>query len=118
MKTTNSAIEKAKKFAVRILNLATYIKTEKGREEIVSLLVEAGLKIGSTLSYAFDNEFNDYVFETFQKTFEYTLATNFYLEVLFANGMLTEKEYKSISADCKELISITKELLKSIHEGV
>ncbi|GEM_PF-7003263 len=117
MKNTNSALEKAKKFAVRILKLGTYIKNEKDNNEVVSLLIKAGLELGASLNFAFENEFNDYIFETLQKSLEWAMSINFYLEVLFAGGILTEKEFASINSDCEELIAIIAELLKSIHEG-
>ncbi len=117
MKNTNSALEKAKKFASRILKLSTYIKKEKNLEEGVSLLIETGLKLGASLSFAFENEFNEYIFETLQKALELAISISFYLEVFFAIGILNDKEFSSINADCAELVAIISELLKSIHEG-
>jgi len=116
MKNTNP-LEKAKKFASRILKLSTYIKKEKNLEEGVSLLVETGLKLGASLSFAFENEFNEYIFETLQKALELAISISFYLEVFFAIGILNDKEFSSINADCAELVAIISELLKSIHEG-
>lgn len=116
MKNTNP-LEKAKKFASRILKLSTYIKKEKNLEEGVSLLIETGLKLGASLSFAFENEFNEYIFETLQKALELAISISFYLEVFFAIGILNDKEFSSINADCAELVAIISELLKSIHEG-
>jgi hypothetical protein len=114
----NSAIEKAKKYASRILNLASYVKGEKNRPEVASFLVEAGLNMGAYLSLAFEDEFNDDIFETFQHALTWGVKSRFYLQTLLQNNVLTQKEFDSISHDCEELISIIKELLRSIQEGV
>lgn len=117
-KMDNSAIDKAKKYASRILNLASYIKTEKDKAEMATFLIEAALNLGSNLSLGFQNEYNDDIFETFQKAFMWAEKSKFYLDVLLQNEVLSKKEHQSIASDCNELIAIIKELLRSIHEGV
>ena len=117
MEKSNTAIDKCKKFSARILKLSSYLRNFKAQSEISYLIVKSGLNIGSNLCKVFDNDYNDDIFETFQYALNDAIQTRFYLESLFESGILSKKQYDSIHPDCLELISIIKDMLKSIQEG-
>jgi four helix bundle protein len=108
---SNIALEKSKKFAIRIFNL--YKHLEEKREYILSKqLLRSGTSIGANLSEA------QYAVSKKEFLVKATISlkecaeTEYWLELLKETNLITEAEYNSIISDCKNLlhllISITK----------
>jgi four helix bundle protein len=106
MKPGNIALEKSKKFAIRVYNLYKYLCENKKEYVIAKQLLRSGTSIGANLSeaqYAFSKkEFMVKVTISLKECAE----TEYWLELLKETGLLTPSEYESIIKDTKELLRL------------
>ena len=115
----NTAMQKSKRFAVRIINLYKYL-TEEKREFIMSKqLLRCGTSIGANLAEAqcaiSKKEFLSKVYIALKECAE----TKYWLEILCETEYLTQSQYQSVSSDCEEirkmLSSTTKTVKSTLH---
>ena len=116
----NVALEKSRKFAIRIYNLYKYLCDEKHEFTLAKQLLRSGTSIGANLSEA------QYSISKKEFLAKATIAlkeaaeTEYWLDLLKETKLLSPTEYESIINDCKELlrllISITKTLKKDTKE--
>src|SRR5215469_1624723 len=116
----NVALEKSRKFAIRIYNLYKYLCDEKREFTLAKQLLRSGTSIGANLSEA------QYSISKKEFLSKATIAlkecaeTEYWLDLLKETNLITPAEYDSIINDCKELlrilISITKTLKSEIRQ--
>ena len=105
--------EKCMAFAIRIYNLCRYLNTEKHESRISDQLFRSGTSIGANMSEAqcaiSKNDFIAKVYISLKECNE----SLFWLNLLKRTGILEDKYYDSVYADCIEL----KKLLTSITKN-
>ena len=108
--------EKSKNFAVRIVHLYQYLKETKKEFVMSKQLLRSGTSIGANLS---EQEFAisdaDYLSKT-SIALKEGAETIYWLELLFKTEYLTEKEYNAINNDCKEIVSMLVQSVKTNKE--
>ena len=108
--------EKSKDFAVRIVHLYQYLKETKKEFVMSKQLLRSGTSIGANLS---EQEFAisdaDYLSKT-SIALKEGAETIYWLELLFKREYLTEKEYNAINNDCKEIVSMLVQSVKTNKE--
>lgn len=108
--------EKSKDFAVRIVHLYQYLKETKKEFVMSKQLLRSGTSIGANLS---EQEFAisdaDYLSKT-SIALKEGAETIYWLELLFKTEYLTEKEYNAINNDCKEIVSMLVQSVKTNKE--
>lgn len=107
---------KSKSFAIRIVKLYQYLTKEKKEYVLSKQLLRSGTSIGANLSEAMygitDRDFLAKVFISLKECAE----TKYWLELLFKSDFLNESEYKSIDADCTELIKLLTSISKTMSD--
>lgn len=107
---------KSKSFAIRIVRLYQYLTKEKKEYVLSKQLLRSGTSIGANLSEAMygitDKDFLAKVFISLKECAE----TKYWLELLFKSDFLNESEYKSIDADCTELIKLLTSISKTMSD--
>lgn len=107
---------KSKSFAIRIVKLYQYLTKEKKEYVLSKQLLRSGTSIGANLSEAMygitDKDFLAKVFISLKECAE----TKYWLELLFKSDFLNESEYKSIDADCTELIKLLTSISKTMSD--
>lgn len=107
---------KSKNFAIRIVKLYQYLTKEKKEYVLSKQLLRSGTSIGANLSEAMygitDKDFLAKVFISLKECAE----TKYWLELLFKSDFLNESEYKSIDADCTELIKLLTSISKTMSD--
>lgn len=89
---------------------------EKKEYVLSKQLLRSGTSIGANLSEAMygitDRDFLAKVFISLKECAE----TKYWLELLFKSDFLNESEYKSIDADCTELIKLLTSISKTMSD--
>jgi len=113
----NTAKNKSKKFAVRVVNLYKYMSEEKKEYVLSKQLLRSGTSIGANLAeseYAIsENDFLSKVYIALKESAE----TVFLLDLLFEIEYLTEKEYNSINVEALELLKMLKATTKTLSKN-
>lgn len=96
-------LEKAYKFALRIVKLCRYL-TEEQKEFVLSKkILDAGTGIGSQLEQASQAESSADFLHHFTNANKKSFETNFWLRLLRDSSFITEKQALSLLEDCDEL---------------
>jgi len=118
MNKENTAINKSKKFAIRIVNLYKYLCEEKKEYVLSKQLLRSGTSIGANLA---ESEFaiseKDFLHKVYIALKE-SAGTKFWLELLFQTEYLTETEYDSINNEASELLKMLNATTKTINKRV
>ena len=110
----NTAKNKSKKFAVRIVNLYKYLCEDKKEYVLSKQVLRSGTSIGANLAeaeYAIsEKDFLSKVYIALKESAE----TVFWLDLLFETEYLTETEYNSIYDEALELLKMLKATTKTL----
>ncbi len=108
------AKEKAKDFAIRIVNLYKHLCFKKQERILSKQLLRSGTNIGANLCEAengiSENDFLAKVYIALKEAAE----TQYWLELLYNTQYLSECEFNSIADDCVEIIKILKATTKTM----
>lgn len=106
-------MDKSKVFAVRIVRLYKYLCDEKHEFVLSKQLLRSGTSIGANLSEALygisRKDFLSKVYISLKECAE----TKYWLELLYSTEYLSDLEYKSIDADCTELVKLLTSITKT-----
>ncbi len=102
----NIGLIKSKKFALRIIHLYRYLVDTKKEFVLSNQLLRSGTSIGANLAEAeCAMTKKDFILKVYIALKE-CAETQYWLDLLYESVIITEKEYKSIYADCNELTRI------------
>ena len=110
----NSNIEhKSFLFSVRIVKLARYLQEEK-REYILSKqLIRSGTSIGANVVESQQAQSRADFISKLSIALKEACETNYWLRLLQATDYLSDSEFSSMIADCKELEKILTSIIKT-----
>lgn len=119
MEKEKTAKYKSKKFAVRIVNLYKFLRSDKKEFVLSKQILRAGTSIGANIAESecaiSSKEFLSKIYIALKECTE----TVYWLDLLFDTEYITEKEYKSLKDDCEELRKMlsatTKTLNSTLH---
>ena len=110
----NIALEKSRKFAIRVYMLYKYLCSEKKEYVLSKQLLRSGTSIGANLSEA------QYSISRKEFLAKATIAlkecaeTEYWLDLLKETDLLSAAEYNSIIPDCKELLRLLVATTKTV----
>ena len=111
-----AAREKSKRFAVRIVRLYQYLRSEKKEFVISKQLLRSGTSIGANLSEAecavSRNDFLSKMYIALKETAE----TLYWLELLHETDFWAENQFQSIYSDALELHKILTSSTKTLRQ--
>lgn len=111
----NTAREKSKRFAVRVVRLYKYLCEEKREYVMSKQLLRCGTSIGANLAEAecgiSRKDFLAKVYIALKECVE----TKYWLELLFETEYLSQKQFSSIYAECEELRKMLSSTTKTIN---
>ncbi len=112
------ALDKAKNFAVRIINLYKYLSDEKKEFVLSKQILRAGTSIGANLTEAqFAISKKDFLSKAYI-AYKECGETLYWLELLIKTDYLTQAEYESINSDCEELMRLLTTITKTTAKNV
>ncbi|MBI5913807.1 MAG: four helix bundle protein [Bacteroidetes bacterium] len=98
--------EKSFAFAIRVVKLRQYLAQEKKEYSMSSQLQDAGTSIGANIREDYRGESGPDFVHKLGISLKECGESQYWIELLFATGYLTESEFESISTDALELDKI------------
>lgn len=115
MSQDSIAFSKAKKFAIRIVNLYKHLRESKNEHIISKQVFRCGTSIGANLSEAVcgvsDKDFLCKIYIALKECSE----TRFWLELLHDTKYISESEFNSLNSDCMELYKMLMATAKTMN---
>jgi four helix bundle protein len=112
------ALEKSKKFAIRIYNLYKYLCDDKKEFTLAKQLLRSGTSIGANLSEAQYSVSKKEFLVKATISLKECAETEYWLDLLKEIKLLSPTEYKSIIKDCKDLLHILIATTKTLKEKI
>ena len=109
----NNVEHKSFLFAVRIVKLARYLQEEKKEYILSKQLIRAGTSIGANIVESQQAQSRADFISKLSIALKEAAETNYWLRLLNATDYLSESEFSSIIADCKELEKILTSIIKT-----
>ena len=116
MKNTNVIVEKSKRFALRIIKLYVYLKSEKQEFILSKQLLRSGTSIGANIREATRAESKSDFYHKLNISLKEAEETAYWLELLNESDFITEPQFKSVYQDCNEIISLLVSITKNQKE--
>ena len=113
MKTDNIIVDKSKNFAIRIVKLYKYLNEEKKEYVLSKQLLRSGTSIGANVKEAVRGQSKADFTAKMSIALKEASESEYWLEILHETEYLTEQQFDSIYADCKDLIKILMSIVKS-----
>ena len=113
MKTDNIIVDKSKNFAIRIVKLYKYLNEEKKEYVLSKQLLRSGTSIGANVKEAVRGQRKADFTAKMSIALKEASESEYWLEILHETEYLTEQQFDSIYADCKDLIKILMSIVKS-----
>jgi four helix bundle protein len=115
----NIALEKSRKFAIRIYNLSKYLTEDKREYVLAKQILRSGTSIGANLSEAkYSISRKEFLVKT-KISLKETAETEYWIRLLRISEYIDEKEHESLLNDCldiKNLLTATLKTAKSNKE--
>ncbi|MBR5238214.1 MAG: four helix bundle protein [Paludibacteraceae bacterium] len=110
---SNIIVDKSKKFAIRIVNLYKFLVDNKKEYVLSKQLLRSGTSIGANVCEAIRGQSKADFGTKMNIALKEASETEYWLELLFQTDYLTETQYESIMADCKEINKILTTIVKT-----
>ncbi|MBQ6872862.1 MAG: four helix bundle protein [Clostridia bacterium] len=112
----DSIIEKKSfDFAVRIVNLYRHLTADKKEFVLSKQLLRSGTSIGANVAEGERGQSKPDFNSKMNKALKEANETYYWLRLLHKTDFLTEKEFKSIESDIKEIIAILISICKKTN---
>jgi len=113
MKDNNTIRDKSFEFSVRIVNLFKYLTNEK-KEHIMSKQVfRSGTSIGANICEGLQGISTADFLAKLSISLKEACETDYWIRLLHRTGYIDDTMFKSISADCQELIRLLTSIIKT-----
>ncbi len=108
----NLIVIKSKAFAIRIIRLYQFITIEKKEYVLSKQLLRSGTSIGANIKESIYGQSRADFHTKLTIALKEASETEYWLELLFETGYLTNEEFNSIIADCKEILKLLTSITK------
>ena len=114
MTVMNTTIDnKSFLFAVRMVKLCRYLREEKKEYVLSKQLLRSGTSIGANVAEAQQAQSRADFISKLNIALKEAVETNYWLRLLHASEYLTESEFSSVIADCRELEKMLTSIIKT-----
>lgn len=112
----NVIMPKSKSFALRIIKLYSFLKDEKNEYVLSKQLLRSGTSIGANVREAACGQTKRDFYAKMCIAHKEASETEYWLELLHEAGFITDKQFESISADCREILKLLSSITKTTKE--
>ena len=116
MKRENIVVDKSKTFALRIIRLYQYLSNEKREFVLSKQILRSGTSIGANVEAIRGQSKSDF-YAKLNIALKEASETEYWLELLYESDYLEEKLFRSLYADCQELLKILVSITKTQKGG-
>ena len=108
--------EKSFHFALRIVNVCKYIRTEHKEFIMTKQLLRCGTSIGANVAESEHAQSRADFSSKLNIALKEAAETDYWLRLLYGANYLTHKEFQSVYEDCKEIERLLASIVKSTKE--
>ena len=112
-----AALEKSKKFAVRIVNLSKFLRQEKQAFVMTKQLLRSGTSIGANVREGTQAASRADFINKMTIALKESVETEYWLELLYETQYLNEREFRSVYNENKELTKILTAIINTAKQG-
>ena len=112
----NVVEEKSFQFAVRIVNLYKHLREDKNEFTLSKQILRAGTSIGANVAESQQAQSRADFLSKLNIALKEASETKYWLRLLNATEILTQREFDSIYCDCVELEKILVAIVKTIKQ--
>jgi len=114
IKYGNVVLEKSFNFSVRILKLYRFLlKQNRSLEPILKQILRSGTSIGANITEAQNASSTKDFINKLNISLKEARESEYWLNLIKASDIIDEKSFKSLQADCKELIKLLIAIIKT-----
>ena len=117
MKEQNVVKDKSFEFAIRIINLYKHLTGSKQEFVISKQLLRSGTSIGANICEAEQAQSTADFLSKISISLKESCESDYWIRLLHRTDYISEQEYQSIIADCKELTKLLTSIIKSIKQN-
>ena len=113
MKTDNVILTKSKAFALRVIGLYKYLRSEKREYVMSKQILRSGTSIGANVREGNHGQTKPDFITKMNIALKEADETCYWLELLYEGGFIDKSAYESIYADCDEIIKLLTSITKA-----
>ena len=114
----NIIVVKSKDFAIRIVKLYRYLNENKKEYVLSKQLLKSGTSIGANVKEAIRGQSKPDFYAKMNIALKEASETEYWLEILKETEYIDDVSFKSIYADCQEILKILMSITKSQKSDV
>ena len=119
IKYGNVVLEKSFNFSVRILKFYRFLlKQDRSLEPILKQILRSGTSIGANITEAQNAPFTKDFINKLNISLKEARESEYWLNLIKASDIIDEKSFKSLQADCKELIKLLISIIKTAKSNL
>ncbi|SEM95631.1 four helix bundle protein [Prevotella sp. ne3005] len=118
MREDNTIQVISKAFALRIIKLYTYLKDVKQEYVMSKQLLRSGTSIGANARESINAQSAMDFINKLSIALKEANETQYWLELLYESGFISETEYNSIYADCTRIVATLVKIIKTKKESL
>ena len=108
--------EKSFRFALRVVKLYQYLRENKKEFVLSKQLLRSGTSIGANIAEAEQAQSRLDFISKLSIALKEAAETDYWIRLLYGADYLSDSEYSSILADCKELEKMLTAIIKTTRE--
>ena len=116
MKTDNVILTKSKAFALRVIGLYKYLRSEKREYVMSKQILRSGTSIGANVREGNHGQTKPDFITKMNIALKEADETCYWLELLFESGYVSKKAFESMHEDCTELVRILSSIVISARK--
>ena len=114
----NIIVVKSKDFAIRIVKLYKYLNENKKEYVLSKQLLKCGTSIGANVKEAIRGQSKSDFYAKMNIALKEASETEYWLEILKETEYIDDVSFKSIYADCQEILKILMSITKTQKSDV
>lgn len=113
---SNAVLDKSKAFAISIVRLCQYLKTEKKEHVLSKQLLRSGTSIGANVKEALYAQSKSDFISKMNIALKEAGETEYWLDLLCEAELISLVTYEKTHSDCVELIKMLTSIVKNSKE--
>lgn len=110
--------EESKKFALRVIKLYSYLTTEKKEFVLSKQILRCGTSIGANVRESKNAQSTPDFLSKISIALKEADETQYWLELLYESGYLSEDQFNSIYNDSKLIVGTLVNIVKNIKDNI
>ncbi|WP_305909652.1 four helix bundle protein [Methylomarinum sp. Ch1-1] len=113
----NSVAEKSFQFSLRVVKMSKFLQSEKREYVLSKQVLRSGTAIGALVREAEHAQSKADFINKMSIALKEANETDYWIELLFQSGEITQESYQSIKPDIQELLKLLVSIVKTSREN-